>query len=255
LSSIPSLRLSLSSVSESRYYLEGAIEYLDMAGEYFVSLGENIEESRGWTLLYAPTSIDINNDDIGEINEKLIAVLSLNDASDTLFETEVGKDMFVTIEQIHFEGSRRYLANIYGNEIHFYNCNFINSGYDAVEVYGQDVTFDNCKFNGSGGSSIRLSDDRDFGLLLSGNVVVNSILSNFASTCRHYSEGIAIGGFGTIVSNNHFKSSNMAAIDIVGGGTKIVSNVFSHISDGSYDDGAIHWVAERCVLHTYSTFY
>jgi hypothetical protein len=43
----------------------------------------------------------------------------------------------------------------------------------------------------------------------------------------------------------------MVAIDIVRGGTKIVSNVFSHISDGSYDDGAIHWVAERCVyIHT-----
>jgi hypothetical protein len=183
----------------------------------------------------------------------------LNDESETLFETQVGKNMFVTIEHIHFEGSRRYLANIYGNEIHFNNCNFINSGYDAVEVYGQDITFDNCKFNGSGGSSIRLSDDRDidtdgptFGLLLSGNGVANSILSNFASTCRHYSEGIAIGGFGTIVANNHFKSSNMAAIDLVGGGTKIISNVFSHISDGSYDDGAIHWVAERYVRYIHS---
>jgi hypothetical protein len=177
-----------------------------MAGEYFVSLGENIEESPGYLLPYPPTRIDINNDDIDEINEKLIAVLSLNDASDALFETEVGEDMFVAIEHMHFEGSRRYLANIYGNEIHFFDCNFINSGYDAVEVYGQDITFDNCKFNGSGGSSIRLSNDRDFGLLLSsGNAVVNSILSNFASTCRHYSEGIAIGGlvqsFQIIISN------------------------------------------------------
>ena len=224
-----------------------------MAGEYFVSLGENIQESRGWILLYPPTSIDTNNDDIDEINRKLIAVLSLNDASDTLFETDVNEDMFVTVEYIHFEGSRRYLANIYANEINFYNCNFINSGYDAVEVYGQDITFDSCKFNGSGGSSIRLSDDLDFGLVVNGNAVVNSVISNFASTCRHYSEGVAIGGFGTIVSNNHFKSSNMAAIDIVGGGSKIMSNIFSHISDGSYDDGGTY-IYNHTFIHSYMSY-
>ena len=210
-----------------------------MAGEYFVSLGENIQESRGWILLYPPTSIDTNNDDIDEINRKLIAVLSLNDASDTLFETDVNEDMFVTVEHIHFEGSRRYLANI-----------IINSGYDAVEVYGQNITCDSCKFNGSGGSSFRLSDDLDFGLLVNGNAVVNSVISNFASTCRHYSEGVAIGGFGTIVSNNHFKSSNMAAIDIVGGGSKIMSNIFSHISDGSYDDGGTY-IYDHTFIHSY----
>ena len=36
----------------------------------------------------------------------------------------------------------------------------------------------------------------------------------------------------------------MAAIDAVGGGFKVLHNVFIHVSDGSYDDGAIHWVAE-----------
>ena len=36
----------------------------------------------------------------------------------------------------------------------------------------------------------------------------------------------------------------MAAIDVVGGGFKVLHEVFSHVSDGSYDDGTIHWVAE-----------
>lgn len=53
-----------------------------------------------------------------------------------------------------------------------------------------------------------------------------------------------MGGYGNLISNNHFRSSNMAAIDIAAGMARILHNVFSHISDGSYDDGAIHWVAE-----------
>ena len=58
-------------------------------------------------------------------------------------------------------------------------------------------------------------------------------------------EALSLGGYGNIIVNNHFRSSNMAAIDIaLGGRTQILHNVFSHISDGSYDDGAIHWVAE-----------
>eukprot|EP00979_Chaetoceros_neogracilis_P012964 scaffold3575_cov153-Chaetoceros_neogracile.AAC.4 len=36
----------------------------------------------------------------------------------------------------------------------------------------------------------------------------------------------------------------MAAIDIALGMAGILYNVFSHISDGSNDDGAIHWVVE-----------
>lgn len=36
----------------------------------------------------------------------------------------------------------------------------------------------------------------------------------------------------------------MAAFDVVGGGFKVLHEVFSHVSDGSYDDGTIHWVAE-----------
>ena len=36
----------------------------------------------------------------------------------------------------------------------------------------------------------------------------------------------------------------MAAIDVAIGMARIWYNVFSHISDGSYDDGAIHWVVE-----------
>ena len=117
-------------------------------------------------------------------------------------------------------------------------------------MYGQKVTFLNCVFEGTGGSSIQLSDDRDidtdgkyFLLLESGNAIVDSLLSDFASSCRHYSEGAHLGGYGSIVANNHFRSSNMAAIDVVGGGFKMLHNVFSHISNGSYDDGAVHWVA------------
>jgi len=91
------------------------------------------------------------------------------------------------------------------------------------------------------------------------SALVNSIISDFASTCRHYSEGISLGGYGTIVANNLFRSSNMASIDLVGGDFKILHNVFSHTSDGSYDDGAVHWVAEspmeRGVELAYNVFF
>jgi len=247
--------------TEARYYLEGAVEYLDNEGEYFVSLGEVIEDSKYWTLFYPPT--DIKNTDF-------TAVLSLS--GDPLLEIDTGESMYVTIENVHFEASKRWLGAVYGYDINFVDCNFVNAGFDGMEVYGQRVTFRNCVFEGTGGSSVRLSDDRDdfddfkdvedgttFGLFPSGNAIADSLLSNFASTCRHYCEGVSLGGFGTIVANNHFRSSNMAAIDLVGGGTKIMHNIFSHVSDGSYDDGAIHWVAaspmERGVEVSYNIFF
>jgi hypothetical protein len=225
---------------EARYYLEGAIEYLDSEGEYFVSLGEVEPASSGWTLFY-PQS---------DLADDFTAVLSLE--GKPLVRIEEGSNMFISFENLHLEGSRRKLVDIYGNDIRFRNVKFLNAGHDAAAVYGQRVTFSNCIFEGSGGSSLRLEDDRDIDtdgpgylLLESGNAVVDSLLSDFASSCRHYSEGVALGGYGTIIANNHFRSSNMAAIDVVGGGFKILHNVFSHVSDGSYDDGAIHWVASR----------
>jgi hypothetical protein len=67
-----------------------------------------------------------------------------------------------------------------------------------VDVYGTLITFRDCTFEGSGGSAIRMDNDQDFdsdgggfGLLESGNGVVNSLTSDFASTCHHYSEGLS----------------------------------------------------------------
>lgn len=227
--------------NEARYYLEGAVEYLDSAGEYFVSLGENIANSRGWTLMYPPEEVDVESSDFS-------AVLSV---SKSPIIAVSGSNMNVSFENLHVEGGRRYLATVYANSVDFYRCSFVNAGFDAVDVYGQRDTFRNCIFEGTGGSALQLSDERDYDtdgkgflLLESENALVDSLVSDFASTCRHYSEGVHLGGYGTIVSNNHFRSSNMAAIDVVGGGFKILHNVFSHVSDGSYDDGAIHWVAE-----------
>jgi len=228
----------------ARYYLEGAVEYLDEEGEYHVSLGEVISGSRGWTLMIPPAGIDPTD---GVFD----AVLSLT--TQPVIKVE-GSNMFVSFEHLHVEASRRYLTVVSANDIDFYSCTFLNAGHDAIEAYGQRITIRNSIVEGSGGSSIQLSDDRDFesdgkGFLLleSGNAVVDTLLSDFASTCRHYSEGIHLGGYGTLVSNNHFRSSNMAAIDVVGGGFRMLHNVFSHVSDGSYDDGAIHWVAESAM--------
>ena len=223
---------------EARYYLEGAIEYLDDEGEYHVSLGEVVPESRGWTLLYPPAGVDM---------ESVQAVLSLT--KKPLIDIQ-GSNLYVSFENLVLEGSRRFLVMVYAYSVDFYNCSFLNSGHDSVDAYGQKLTFRNCVFEGTGGSGLQLSDNRDidtdgkgFLLLESGSALTDSLVSHFASTCRHYSEGVHLGGFGTIVSNNHFRSSNMAAIDVVGGGFHIIHNVFSHVSDGSYDDGAIHWVA------------
>lgn len=225
-------------VKEARYYLEGAIEYLDDEWEYHVSLGEVVSESRGWTLLYPPAGVDMEN---------VQAVLSLT--KNPLIDIE-GSNLHVSFENLVLEGSTRCLAIVFAYFIDFYKCSFINAGHDAVKAYGQKLTFRDCIFEGTGGSGLQLSDDRDidtdgkgFLLLESGIAVTDSLISDFASTCRHYSEGVHLGGFGSIVSNNHFRSSNMAAIDVVGGGFHILHNVFSHVSDGSYDDGAIHWVA------------
>jgi len=227
-------------VNQARYYLEGAIEYLDTAGEYHVSLGEVVSESRGWTLYYPEDGVDLSS-----------AVLSIT--KNSLIEINTSeKKMHVSFENLVLEGSRRYLLAVYNSYyIDFYKCSFINAGHDAADVWSHHVTFRSCIFEGSGGSALRSSDDRDsdtdgkgFALLESGNAVVDSLISDFANTCRHYSEGLALGGYGNIISNNHFRSSNMAAIDIALGMARMIHNVFSHISDGSYDDGAIHWVIE-----------
>lgn len=224
-------------VKGARYYLEGALEYLDSPGEYYVSGNEVVPNSAGWTLFYPPDGVDMAT---------ASATLSLKSSA----VIEVDAD-FVSFEGLHVEGGRRNLAVAVGNSIEFESCSFINAGFDAIDGYGNNQAYRNLIVEGSGASAIQLSDDRDkdsdgagFFLLDSGNAIVDSRLSDFASTCRHYSEGVHLGGFGSIVSNNHFRSSNMAAIDVVGGGFKIVHNVFSHCSDGSYDDGAIHWVAE-----------
>ena len=229
-------------VPEARYYLEGAVEYLDSEGEYHVSLGEIVQSSRGWTLLYPPGNVDM--EDSG-----LTAFLSLQKIP--VIDVE-GSELHITFENLRIEAAHKYLAIISAYSVDFHRCSFINAGHDAVDTYGQRVTFRYCIFEGLGGSALRLSDGRDidtdgegFGLLESGNALVDSLVSDFASTCRHYSEGVSLGGYGTIISNNHFRSSNMAAIDVVGGGLKMLHNIFSHVSDGSYDDGAIHWVAER----------
>uniref|UniRef100_A0A6S8YFR0 Right handed beta helix domain-containing protein n=1 Tax=Chaetoceros debilis TaxID=122233 RepID=A0A6S8YFR0_9STRA len=225
-------------VSEARYYLEGAIEYLDTEGEYHTSLGSVVSGSRGWTLYYPPNGTDIST-----------AVLSIS--RQNIIEVE-GEDMHVSFENLAIEGGRgMHLAAVYGRYTDFYQCSFVNSALDMVDVYGTYITFRDCTFEGAGGSAIRMGDDRDFdtdgygfGLLESGNGIINSLVSDFASSCRHYSEGLSLGGYGNLVSNNHFRSSNMAAVDIALGMARILYNVFSHVSDGSYDDGALHWVAE-----------
>lgn len=239
-------------VNGARYYLEGALEYLDAPGEYYVSGGEVVSGSIGWTLLYPPNGIDM---------ERASAVLSLD--SDAIIDVD---SSYVSFEGLHIEGGRRQLAVSVGNSITFDDCTFVNAGFHAIEGYGNNQVYRNLVVEGSGASSIQLSDDRDqdtdgrgYFLLESGNAIVDSVLSDFASTCRHYSEGVHLGGYGSIVSNNHFRSSNMAAIDVVGGGFKILHNVFSHVSDGSYDDGAIHWVAqspmERGTEVAYNVFF
>eukprot|EP00593_Proboscia_inermis_P000635 CAMPEP_0171299994 /NCGR_PEP_ID=MMETSP0816-20121228/8845_1 /TAXON_ID=420281 /ORGANISM="Proboscia inermis, Strain CCAP1064/1" /LENGTH=106 /DNA_ID=CAMNT_0011776225 /DNA_START=193 /DNA_END=513 /DNA_ORIENTATION=- len=91
------------------------------------------------------------------------------------------------------------------------------------------------------------SDGYGYALLESGHSVTDSLVSYFSSMCWHYSKGVHLSGYRIIVTNSQFRSSNIAAIDAVGGGFKILHNVFSHISDGSYDNGAIHWVAESPV--------
>ena len=87
--------------TEARYYLEGAVEYLDAEGEYFVSVGENIEDSKGWTLCYPPS--DLKDTDF-------TTVLSLS--GEFLFGKDVGEDMFVTVENLHFEASKRLLGAV-----------------------------------------------------------------------------------------------------------------------------------------------
>ena len=170
-------------VSGARYYLEGAIEYLDAPGEYHTSLGEVVPESRGWTLFYPPSDIDMNS---------ASAVLSMEKAPIIKID---GEEMYVSFENIAIEGARRYLAQIAGGLTDFYKCSFINAGRDGIEVHGENNTFRNCIFEGLGGSAISLSDSRDFEsngkgfpFLDSGNAVVDSLISDFASTCRHYSK-------------------------------------------------------------------
>lgn len=253
-------------VPGSRYYLEGAIEYLDSPGEYHVSLGETDNgKSRGWTLYYPPSGIDMNS--ASSLKSSVLSVDStpfINVEGDSDYTGD--DNMYVTFQNLHIEGGRRHLAHIYASSVDIVDCSFINAGHDAIEVYSRRVSIQNCTFEGSGGSSIQMMDDRDmdsdghgYALLESEHSVTDSLVSDFSSTCRHYSEGVHLSGYGTIVTNNHFRSSNMAAIDVVGGGFKILHNVFSHVSDGSYDDGAIHWVAdspmERGTEVAYNVFF
>ena len=177
-----------------------------------------------------------------------------------------GKSAWVVFEGIRFEAARRMLVEVTGNDVEFKSCSFVNAGLHAAEVYGQGVVFSDCVFEGAGGSAVQMSDDRDkdtdgpaFALLESRNTIVDSLISDYGSTCRHYCEGVHHGGFGTIIANNHFRASNMPGIDLVGGGAKILHNVFSHLGDGGYDTGAIHWVAaspmERGTEVAYNVFF
>ena len=84
-------------------------------------------------------------------------------------------------------------------------------------------------------------------LLESGHLVMDSLVSDFSSMFQHCSKGVYLIGYNTIVTNDHFRSSNMSVIDVIDGGFKILHNVFSHVSDGSYDNIAIHWVTEITV--------
>lgn len=170
-------------VSGARYYFEGAVEYLDAPGEYHTSLGEVVEGSRGWTLFYPLSDIDMNS---------ASAVLSMVTAP--IIKVD-GDEMYVSFENLVIEGARRYLAKIHAGRTDFYKCSFINAGRDGIEVYGENNTFRNCIFEGLGGSAISISDSRDFesdgkgfAFLDSGNSVVDSLISDFASTCRHYSK-------------------------------------------------------------------
>jgi len=173
---------------EARYYLEGAIEYLDAEGEYHVSLGEVVPGSRGWTLFYPPAGVS-------EAHMES-AVLSIS-KKPIIDVTTDGDDVYISFEHLVIEGARRFLATVYdAYYVDFYKSTFINAGHDGVDVYSQHVTFRDCIFEGTGGSSVRMGDDRDFfsdgkGFLLleSGNAVVDSLISDFSSTCRHYSEG------------------------------------------------------------------
>jgi hypothetical protein len=168
----------------ARYYFEGAVEYLDAPGEYHTSLGEVVEGSRGWTLLFPPIDIDMNS-------ASAVAVLSMVTAP--IIKVD-GDEMYVSFENLAIEGARRYFAKIDAGRTDFYKCSFINAGRDGIEVHGENNTFRNCIFEGMGGRAISFSDsrdidsDEDFAFLDSGNAIVDSLISDFASTCRHYSK-------------------------------------------------------------------
>lgn len=228
-------------VKGGKFYLEGAVEYLDKEGEYHVSLGEKDGgASRGYTIFYPPVSVDLSSPSSS-------AVLSLAGAPVIYLK---GEDAHVAFENLHLEGARSTLARVEAAHVSFDQCLFLSSGSTAVETWGHNIRFTDCVFEGSGGSALTLesdldsSDSKTWPLLDSGLAITDSLVSDYSRSCRHYSEGLRASGFGVMVANNHFRASSAPGVDLVGGGMKMVHNVFSHLSDGSYDTGAVHWVAE-----------
>lgn len=249
----------------SRYYFEGALEYLDKPCEYFTSLGETDDEnddesSLGWTLLYPAGMMDDPT--------KLQAVLSLYDEPLVHFNDDYIPMAFISFWNLLFEGSRRHLVKIEEtNCVEFKECTFVNAGHDAVSARGHAIFFNNNKFEGIGGRAISMTDHRNhysddtpkWMLMESGTAIFNNIISNYGLTCRHYSDALVLRGYGALISNNHIHSSSCPAISVEGGGYKILHNVFSHVADGAYDSGVLHWGVgspmERGVQVAYNLFF
>ena len=136
--------------ANSRFFLAGAFDLLDVPGEWFVK--------DGWLYLITPDGSDPNNAKI-LVKQKDFSIFSDEAVSDVTIE---GVDYFATSVHLPNAGNRNIAFDdarfIYIGEELLYNDRMYGREIDKpILVNGSDITFDHCLFAGARNSALKVT--------------------------------------------------------------------------------------------------
>jgi len=209
---------------EKDFYALNLLEEITVPGEWYV------DRATGMLYLWPPGNL-VNAD---------IAVSMLDGP---LVKLDGGS--YISFEDLTFEGTRRELVSLTGDNNRLHRCTLRNTGRSGALITGSDSGLERCQVYGTGDKGVALVGGVRASLTAANLYVRNSEIWNFSRWSMTYRPAVSSYGVGHHIANNHFHDAPHAAVIFYGNNHLIELNDIHHVCEISSDIGAIyagrHW--------------